>query len=178
MPDETISDETLPDENLPSRQRQIEEFIFIKIPHVLAGTLFLIAVVLNFTNVIGRYVFGMPVFWAEETLTFLVIWIVFLVAGSITYRGAHLNMDLVYSRMPSILKRVVNIAILLALIVCTTFTAVQSWKVVALHYRNHGVTAGTDIPLVIPHSALLFGFSFMALAAIVRFRSYVAGKFD
>ena len=22
-----------------------------------------------------------------------------------------------------------------------------------LHYRNHGVTAGTDIPLVIPHSA-------------------------
>ncbi len=161
-----------------SKRRQIEEFIFIRIPHVLSGTLFLIAVVLNIVNVIGRYVFGMPVFWAEETLTFTVTWIVFLVAGSITYRGAHLNMDLVFSRMPAAWQRVIRIAILLSLIVCTIFTAVQSWKVVDLHYLTGGVTAGTNIPLVIPHSALLFGFSFMALAAIVRFRSYVTGKFD
>lgn len=162
----------------PSRQRQIEEFIFIKIPHVLSGALFLVAVVLNFVNVIGRYVFGMPVFWAEEALTFTVIWIVFLVAGTITYRGAHLNMDLLYSRMPAGLQRVVRIAIALALIVCTIYTAIQSWTVVELHYMTGGVTAGTNIPLVIPHSALLFGFSFMALAAIVRLPSYISGKFD
>ena len=99
----------------PSRQRQIEEFIFVRIPHVLSGTLFLIAVVLNIVNVIGRYVFGMPVFWAEEALTFTVIWIVFLVVGAITYRGAHLNMDLLYSRMPAGLQLVVRIAIALAL---------------------------------------------------------------
>jgi TRAP-type C4-dicarboxylate transport system permease small subunit len=162
----------------PSRQRQIEEFIFIKIPHVLSGALFLVAVVLNFVNVIGRYVFGMPVFWAEEALTFTVIWIVFLVVGTITYRGAHLNMDLLYSRMPAGLQRVVRIAIALALIVCTIYTAIQSWTVVELHYMTGGVTAGTNIPLVIPHSALLFGFSFMALAAIVRLPSYISGKFD
>ena len=54
----------------------------------------------------------------------------------------------------------------------------QSWKVVMLHYRNHGVTAGTDIPLVFPHLALLFGFTFMALAAMVRIRSYISGKFE
>ena len=162
----------------PSRQKQIEEFIFVRIPYLLSGTLFLIAVVLNIVNVIGRYVFGMPVFWAEEALTFTVIWIVFLVVGTITYRGAHLNMDLVFSRMPPDVQRVVRVAIALALIVCTTYTAVQSWKVVALHYLTGGVTAGTNIPLVIPHSALLFGFSFMALAAVVRLRSYVTGKFD
>jgi TRAP-type C4-dicarboxylate transport system permease small subunit len=87
-------------------------------------------------------------------------------------------MDLVYSHLPAFWKRVVNIAIAIALIVCTLFTAFQSWKIVALHYHNHSVTAGTEIPLAIPASALLFGFSFMALAAIVRFRSYLTGKFD
>ncbi len=168
----------MPDAKLPSRQKQIEEFIFVRVPHVLSGTLFLIAVVLNIVNVIGRYVFGLPVFWAEEALTFTVIWIVFLVAGAITYRGAHLNMDLVFSRLPPDLQRVVRIAIALALIVCTVYTAVLSWRVVKIHYLTSGVTAGTNIPLVIPHSALLFGFSFMALAAIVRLRSYVTGKFD
>lgn len=166
------------DDKMPSRQRQIEELIFIKMPYALAGALFLIAVAVNIVNVIARYVFSAPVFWAEEVLIFIVIWTVFLVAGSITYRGAHLNMDLLYSNMSAPWKLAVNVAITLTLVGCTIFTAVQSWLVVALHYKNHSVTAATDIPLVIPHSAILFGFSFMALAAIVRFRSYIAGKFD
>lgn len=166
------------DANPLSRRRQIEEFVFVRMPHVLSGILFLLAVVLNFVNVVGRYVFGMPIFWAEETLTFTIIWIVFLVVGTITYRGAHLNMDLLYSRMPPAVQRVVRIAIALALIVCTVYTALQSWTVVKLHYLTHGVTAGTNIPLVIPHSALLFGFAFMAAAAIVRLPSYISGKFD
>lgn len=161
-----------------SEPRPVGDFIFVKIPHVLAGTLFLIAVVINFVNVVGRYVFSTPVFWAEEILIFIIIWIVFLVAGTITYQGAHLNMDLLYNRMPERYRRLVNIGIALTMIVCTAFTAVQSWKVVSLHWHTHGVTAGTNIPLVIPHAALLFGFSFMALAAIVRFKSYVTGKFD
>src|ERR1700689_369902 len=108
----------MPDAKPPSRQKQIEEFIFVWIPYVLSGTLFLIAVVLNIVNVIGRYVFGMPGFCAEGALTFPVIWSVCLVVGTVTYRGAHLNMDLVFSRMPPDLQRAVRIAIALALIVC------------------------------------------------------------
>jgi len=166
------------DDKKPAAPRPLEEIIFIKIPQVTAGVLFLVAVVINIVNVIGRYVFAAPVFWAEEALSFLLIWIVFLVAGSITYRGAHLNMDLVYSILPAAWKQAVRIAIAVALIVCTLFTAFQSWKIVALHFHNHSVTAGTEIPLVIPASALLFGFGFMAVAAIVRFRSYLSGMFD
>jgi len=166
------------DQSKASKSKQVEELIFNKIPHVAAGVLFLVAAALNIINVIARYIFSAPIFWAEEILVFLVIWGVFLVAGSITYRGAHLNMDLIYSGLNPFWKRIVNIAVALTLIACTLFTATQSWKVVALHYRNHGVTAGTDIPLVFPHSALLFGFIFMAAAAILRIRSYITGKFD
>ncbi|MGE5164175.1 MAG: TRAP transporter small permease [Sphingobacteriales bacterium] len=161
-----------------SKSKQVEEFIFIRVPHVLVGALFLIAAAINIVNVIARYIFSDPIFWAEEVQIFIVIWTVFLVAGSITYRGAHLNMDLIYSGMSAFWKRVINLAIALTLIACTVFTAMQSWKVLVLHYHNHSVTAGTDIPLVIPHAAVLFGFSFMALAAVVRIRSYISGKFE
>ena len=166
------------DNQAPTRQKRIEELIFIKIPHALAGVLFLVATAINIVNVIARYVFSAPVFWAEEVLVFLVIWTVFLVAGSITYRGAHLNMDLLYSALSPMWKHAINTAIAVTMIGCTIFVAVQSWRIVELHYRTHGVTAATDIPLVIPTSALLFGFSFMALAAIVRVRSYITGRFD
>lgn len=161
-----------------SKQRRIEELIFIKMPHVVSGILFLLAVGINIVNVIGRYIFSLPLFWAEEVLTFIVIWAVFLIAGTITYRGAHLNMDLLYNGFSPFWKRVINITIAASLIGCMLLAASQSWKVIVLHVRNHGVTAATDIPLVIPHSALLFGFLFMAAAAIVRIRSYVTGNFE
>jgi TRAP-type C4-dicarboxylate transport system permease small subunit len=166
------------DDKKPATQRPIEELIFIKIPHVAAGVLFFIAATINIVNVIGRYIFSVPVFWAEEIMVFLVVWTVFFAAGSVTYRGAHLNMDLIYSNLPKPFKLVVNIAIAVTLIACTLFTAVESFKIVALHFHNHSVTAGTDIPLVIPTASLTFGFGFIALAAIVRFRSYITGKFD
>lgn len=168
----------MPEDNVPSNQRQIEELIFVKIPHVASGVLFFAAVLINIVNVIGRYVFSVPVFWAEEMLTFIVIWIVFLLAGSITYRGAHINMDLLYSGFSPFWKRVVNTVIVLSLIGCSLFTAFQSWKVISLHIRNNAVTGGTEIPLMYPHAALLFGLIFMAAAAIVRFKSYVTGNFD
>ena len=74
------------DEPKPSKSKQIEELVFIKMPHVAGGILFLIAAALNITNVIARYVFSNPIFWAEEILIFIIIWGVFLVAGSITYQ--------------------------------------------------------------------------------------------
>ena len=74
------------DDPKPSRSRQIEEFIFIRMPHLAGGILFLIAAALNIVNVIARYVFSNPIFWAEEILVFIVIWTVFVVAGSIAWR--------------------------------------------------------------------------------------------
>jgi TRAP-type C4-dicarboxylate transport system permease small subunit len=168
----------MPEPAAPSPSHPIGELIFVKIPLTVAGVLFIVAMVINIVNVVGRYVFSDPVFWAEESLSFLLIWIVFLVAGTVTYRGAHLNMDLVYAILPQFWKRIINLAIAVAIVVFSFFVAYQSWKVVSLHYHNQSVTAGTNIPLVIPAAALLFGFTFIASAALVRFRSYLNAKFD
>ncbi len=87
-------------------------------------------------------------------------------------------MDLLYSAFSIQWRRVVNVAIVVSLIGCSLFTALQSWKVIGLHFHKCAVTGGTDIPLIYPHSALLFGLLFMAAAAIVRLRSYVTGNLD
>ena len=166
------------DDGTTPQEKRIEKLIFVKIPHVVSGILFLAAAGINIVNVIGRYLFSFPVFWAEQVLTFIVIWAVFLLVGSITYSGSHINMDLLYSGFKPIFKRLINIAIVVSLVGCSLFTAVQSWIVISLHVRNGAVTAATDIPLVYPHAALLFGLVFMAAAAIVRFMSYITGNFD
>jgi TRAP-type C4-dicarboxylate transport system permease small subunit len=163
---------------IPKPRRPVEELIFIKIPYVVSGALFLIAALINVVNIVARYFFGRPIFWAEEALIFIMIWAVFVVVISITYRGAHLSMDLVYNSFGPKLKIAVNIAITVVFLGCVSFTSLQSWKVLMVHYRHHGVTAGTDIPLIIPHSAVLFGFVLMGVAVLVRLRNYITGKFD
>ena len=131
----------------PSNAKRIEEVIFVQAPHVIAGCMFLLAAGINIANVIARYVFSSPIFWAEELMIFIVIWTVFLLAASITYRGAHLSMDLLHSGFSPLWKRVVNVAIGLSLIGSSLFAAFQSWKVVSLYLRTGDVTPATGIPL-------------------------------
>jgi TRAP-type C4-dicarboxylate transport system permease small subunit len=153
-------------------------FLFVKIPYVLTGIIFLVAVLINIVNVIGRYLFASPIFWAEEVLVFMIVWAVFLSAASITFNGANLSMDLFYAKLKSPWKQVVNVMIAAAFLGCTLFAAAQSYQVVTLYLHNGTVSTAAEIPLYIPHAALLVGFTLMALAVIVRLKEYITGTFE
>ena len=155
----------------------ILEFCFVRAPYLITGVIFLAAAFINIANVIGRYVFSAPIFWAEEVLVFMVIWAVFLSAISITFSGRHLSMDLFYAKLKPPWKQIINGLIVAVFLVCTVFTAMQSYTVVMLYVGNGNVSPAAEIPLYIPHAALLVGFSFMALAVICRFRDYLNGTF-
>ena len=155
----------------------ILEFCFVRAPYLITGMIFLAAALINIANVIGRYVFSAPIFWAEEVLVFMVIWAVFLSAISITFSGRHLSMDLFYAKLEAPWKQIINGLIVAVFLVCTVFTAMQSYTVVMLYVGNGNVSPAAEIPLYIPHAALLVGFSFMALAVICRFRDYLNGTF-
>ena len=87
------------EETPPPKQNPILQFCFVRLPYVITGVIFLAAAFINIGNVVGRYVFSAPIFWAEEVMVFMVIWAVFLSAISITFSGSHLSMDLFYARL-------------------------------------------------------------------------------
>lgn len=152
--------------------------LFVKLPYLITGALLLVATAINFANVIGRYLFGAAIFWAEEVLVFIVIWSVFVAVPSIAYHGHHVRMDLFSARFRPPWTRIVNGAEAGLLVACALFVVVQSYRVVALHLRTGAVSVAAGVPLAIPHAALLVGFTLTALAVLVRVRAYVDGKFD
>jgi TRAP-type C4-dicarboxylate transport system permease small subunit len=87
-------------------------------------------------------------------------------------------MDLFYARLKPPWRQIVNGLIIIVFLACTLFTALQSYTVVMLYIGNRNVSTAAEIPLYIPHAALLVGFSLMALAVIVRFKAYLSGKFE
>jgi len=152
-------------------------FVFATLPRWALGSLMLLGVAINLANVIGRYVFGHALFWAEEVMVFITIWGVFVGLAAITYNGDHLNMDLFSSAIRGPWRVVVNGLAAAAMIACCVFVVLQSYKVVTLFAQAKQVSVGADIPKAIPHAALLTGFALAALAVVVRIRSYLTGKF-
>lgn len=144
--------------------------------YAVLGCVMLAGVLLNFANVIGRYAFAKPLFWAEEVLVALTIWGVFLGAAVVTWRCDHLNMDLFSARVTGRARIALNAVIALTLASVCAFIAWQSFTIVQLFVQTEAVSAGAQIPKVIPHSAILVGFSLSALAVLVRWRRWVLGE--
>jgi TRAP-type C4-dicarboxylate transport system permease small subunit len=152
--------------------------LFVGVPRVLTASLILIAIGINFANVISRYIFDFALFWGEEIMIFLVVWCVFIGAATVTFEGRNLKMDLLSERISSPWSDIVNGLAAAGLIGCLGFAAVQSWEVVTLFAEGGSVSVTASVPMVIPHSALLIGLVLMVLAVIFRLRAYIRNRFE
>lgn len=159
-------------------QPSIARFILVQIPRVICGVLLLAAIAINVSNVIGRYVFSAPVPWAEESLIYIIVWGVFISIGSVTYQGLHLRMDLLVLSVRGPFKMFLGALTVVTMLACASFMVVQSFKIVQLYFMSGETSMGAKVPLIYPHSALLVGFGLMIVAALIRFRCYLTGKFD
>ena len=117
---------------------------------ITLGVLLIAAVCLNFVNVIGRYAFGKALFGADEIQTYSMVWMAFAGAVVVTWRNAHLRMDVLVARAPPWLKAALRFGELILM---------------AAMDRTSDAAA---IPMAIPHSAVAVGFGLIALIALWR----------
>ena len=162
----------------PVRTSKVEDIIFVRIPYIATGILLFSAIAINFANVIARYFFFEAFYWAEEVLIYMIMWGIVLAAATITYQGLHIRMDLFSTMMRSPLKEIVGAATALLMICATVYVVIQSCTVVGLYVRNGEVSITAGIPLTIPHISIPIGFGLMAIAVVIRFRSYITGRFE
>ena len=144
------------------------ELVLHRLPLTLAAILLLVAIAINFSNVVARYLFLASIYWADEAMVFLVIWSIFLAAIAVTYDGSHLTMDLFSARLSPRWQRALDGAIAAVSILTFAFMAWQALTVVRTLLRNDQRSIALDIPIAIAHSALLVGFVFSALVVAVR----------
>jgi TRAP-type C4-dicarboxylate transport system permease small subunit len=139
-----------------------------EIPRMAIGIILLAAIAINFANIVGRYVFLEPLAWAEEILSFLMIWGVGLGASAVTYDRRHLAMDLFAAAFSQRLHRVLDVVSFGVIVGFSSFACVQAWHIVAIMAQNGQVSITAGIPMTIPYSAFVVGFGLIALAAIAE----------
>lgn len=161
----------------PDVTRKWRTRVFVRWPRFLTAILILVAIGINFANVISRYLFDFALYWAEEVMVFIVVWCVFLGAVAVSFNGDHLKMDLLSGKFAPRMRMSVNTICWLVFVLGGGFVAYQSWTVVSLFAREGGVSVTASIPMFIPQAALLVGVVLMVLAVLIRARAYIRGRF-
>jgi TRAP-type C4-dicarboxylate transport system permease small subunit len=151
---------------LASIDRRVDALVTF-LERVLAVGL-LLGLSLNFINVIGRYLGGYSLNGAAEVEIYILIWITFLGAAFVTWRGTHLRMDVLIDACPPTIKWLIGLFEMLLMLIIFSFVAWHSFKYVERIYALGAVSDIAGIPTWIPHSAITAGFGAMALIVLLR----------
>jgi TRAP-type C4-dicarboxylate transport system permease small subunit len=165
-------------DNEPSWLDRVLNFSIVSVPRFIIGTLVLFGIAVNFGNVVGRYVFLSPIIWAEEIMIYIMVWTVFVGAILVTWDGRHLKMDFFTIMLPSPYKEILNFLGVITFIVVAVLVLPQNWIVVEMMFRLDQRSVVSEIPMVVPHFAILLGFGLMLVAIVYRFRRHVTGNLE
>jgi len=137
------------------------------VQHVLALAL-IAGIALNFVNVVGRYVVGTTLTGVDEIEIYILIWIAFLGAAVVTWRGDHLRMDVLVGACPPAVRTAIGVLEACVLAAVTGFVAYHSFVYVEKIYALGAVSDIARVPTWFPHSAVVIGFCAMAVIVVVR----------
>jgi TRAP-type transport system small permease protein len=130
---------------------------------------FIVAVCLNFANVVGRYGFGTSIAGGDEVQVYIMVWMAFLGAVLVSWRGEHLRMDVLARRFPQRGRQGLQSIELVLVVALAGFALWQSWnyteQMIAIGRRSDNA----GIPMWIPHSAVGLGFALVLLVALLQF---------
>lgn len=129
----------------------------------------LVGIGINFSNVVGRFVFSAPIHWAEEILTYMLVWVTFLAAGAIAWEGTHLSIDLLQGALKRRLKLVLAAVGILATIAISLVMLKQSWSMVSRFLNNEQTSLVAELQLEWAHGPVPVGFAVMAFLLVLRF---------
>lgn len=143
--------------------------VFDRIARVIELTLalaFIFAVLLNFGNVVGRYLFGVSLLGADEVQIFIMVGMTFLGAAVVTRRDLHLRMDVLVRYLPAPVRVALRVVELLLLATVAGFVVSQSYFYAGQMLRIGRTSDMAGVPMWIPHGTVALGFALILIVAV------------
>jgi TRAP-type C4-dicarboxylate transport system permease small subunit len=149
---------------------------FVRIIELVLALAFIVAVLLNFTNVVGRYLFGLSLLGSDEVQVFVMVAMTFLGAVVVTRRNEHLRMDVLVRFMPEPVRVLLRIAEQVLLILLSGFVLSQSYFYAVQMLRIGRTSDMAGVPMWIPHGAVALGFALILPLACWRLATVITRR--
>ncbi len=126
----------------------------------LSAVLFITIVVVTFGQVVLRYVFKSPIFWAEEVARYAFIWMSFIGAAIAIPLDAHANISFVLNALPHKARKVVQAT--------GRMLSIAFFAAVGYNALRIAITAASDRSpaLGLPMSAVYLALPFASVFAV------------
>lgn len=134
------------------------ELFVARLLQFVVGTVMIGGVLINFANVVARYLFLRPFVWAEEVMQFLNIWVVMLGAAVITRNGTHLKMDAVYNLIPARARHVLDALTNLLILAVSAYVIVQALQMIQMLAATGQRSVIARFPMNLMYAAIPVGF--------------------
>jgi C4-dicarboxylate transporter, DctQ subunit len=133
------------------------------------SALFLLAsVIINFVNIVGRYVFSVSLTWAIEIILFLMVGCVFTGCCAVAWENRHIRMDVLLRMLPRRFSQVLSLFSDLVLIATAAAVTVFSYPVITQLAAFDERSEAANVPLYIPQAAVPIGYTLMGLLVAIR----------
>lgn len=142
------------------------------------GFVLIASVLLNCLNIAGRNLFNITLISADELQIFGMIAITFLGLCVVSWRGAHLRMDVLVHTLPSWIRTPLKIIERLLICAVSILVIVMSWEYVTRMYRLGIRSENADIPMWILHAIVTVGMSLMAIVTVAQILLMLKGQPD
>ena len=143
---------------------------FGRVEYVFLSACMLACTFLLFANVVLRYFFQSGIFWAEEALRYLMIWIAFIGAATCVRQGTHVSLDIVINLLPSNQRTAFSLFLDLVGTVVSLFLFKHSLAFV-LHARETHQVSSTmgGVPMYLVYSCLPVGLLLIGISSATNF---------
>lgn len=130
----------------------------------LLGFILIALVIMNVANAICRTA-GIVIIGVDEVLVFGMIWMVMLGVLLVTADRGHINFELVTTRVSPRAQTLLMILTHAILMLVCAYTAYESIQFVSQITRLGQTSMALEMPMIIPHSAIVVGLGGTAIIA-------------
>ncbi|MGE5766587.1 MAG: TRAP transporter small permease, partial [Bacteroidota bacterium] len=126
---------------------------------VLLGVGVLLMATVSVANVVGRFVFGQSLFFAEELNQFLIVLVTFVGIGYAARKGRHIRMSAIYDSLPDAWRKALMVAIALVTAAAMFVLAYYSYIYVEKVAATGRVAPSLRVPVYLTFLWVPIGFA-------------------
>ena len=131
---------------------------FLNIGIAIAGLCILSMIILIFTEIIGRAVFGFSTLISDELSGYLLVATVFFGAAYTLKNGGIIRVDFIYEMIPKKNRNIIDIFLEIVVLIYLGILLNSSWKYAGDSFRLKSIsTTILETPLWIPQSTIVIG---------------------
>jgi TRAP-type C4-dicarboxylate transport system permease small subunit len=142
--------------------------VVLAFTRAVAGLCLLVSVGINFANIVGRYLFGVSITWAEEIMLFLMVGCVFTGCCAVAWEGRQIRMDVIVNLLPAKVRDAVALVSELVMIAAALAVAVFAWPVIRQLAEFDERSQAAEFPLFVPQGLVPLGYMLMAVLVALR----------